>query len=147
MTGGAAPALTINHIHVKDCEGDAHEILEGLVGHNWRFVVRLTQPRLVVAEDGRPLETLFERVSSIPLTGERTVKLSARTDAGRSLAECNAFPARRERMAKLAVRRAKVKLRRPKNRSDLAHLPAWLDIAIVDVQEIDCPPALCCRRT
>ncbi len=86
-----------------DREGDAHDILAGLVGHNWRFVVRLTQPRLVEAEDGRPLETLFERVSSIPLTGERTVKLSARTDAGRSLAECNAFPARRERMAKLAV--------------------------------------------
>lgn len=133
--------LTRGHavpIHVMDREGDAYELLGGMVRDNQRFVVRAKAlGRAVTTKDiegTTRLRVVAER--AVPVA-TRNVRLSRRKKA--ELADARRkHPPRPSRPAKLDFAATTVRLHRTKYLTEL--LPATIDINVVHVRELDPPP-------
>jgi hypothetical protein len=117
----------IEAIHVMDREADIYELLSGLMAAGRRFIVRSGQERNV--EDG----LLSTALTSLPVRFTREVTLSARATA-RSPQNRRTHPARRTRVAQLAVSTTQVTLRKPSTSSD-ATLPRTITVNIVRAWE------------
>jgi hypothetical protein len=120
----------VEAIHVMDREADIYELLSALISDGRRFIIRSGQERLV--EEGR----LSKMVASAPLRFGREVKLSARAAQG---APRRTHPARRSRLAQLAVSTAQITLRKPKTAIEPG-LRDCICVNVVRVWEPD-PPA------
>jgi hypothetical protein len=107
-------------VSVCDREADVYEYLADKISHGERFVVRASWDR---ALDGETTY-LWPTLEKTRVIGCATVDVPQR--AGRAA-----------RTAKLTLRRARVKLRRPKNRG--AHLPAFLSVRAVLAREENAP--------
>ena len=117
----------IEAIHVMDREADIYELLSALVGNGRRFIIRSGQERLI--DEG----LLSRAVESTPLRFSREVKLSARPPA-RQPENRRRNPARRARLAQLAVSTTRVTLHKPKAAFD-PELPASIAVNVVRVWE------------
>ncbi len=125
--------LDVPTIHVCDSEGDDYLLLAALTEGKRRFVIRGSENRNIVTEDGpSKLNTELARSGSI---GFREVELSRR--GWKNAANAKRHPPRKARMAKLSVRWAEVALRRPQN---VKSGPKQLSVIVVQVHEPE-PPA------
>jgi len=122
----------VEAIHVMDREGDIYELFAALVAAGRRFIIRSGQERLV--EDG----LLTTTVESAPMRFSREVKLSARAGA-RTPESRRAHPARRARLAHLAVSTTQVTLLKPKAAFEPG-LPKSITLNVLRVWELDPPP-------
>lgn len=120
-------------IHLMDREADVFRLLLYLIESGRRFVIRSYHDRLV-SED----EHLSDALAALPLqeAGQRKVLIGARHNYANSRASRN-HPSREQRSAKLAVRMASVRLRKPKHENYAAE---FVDVSVVQVCEVD-PPA------
>lgn len=121
----------IEAIHVMDREADIYELFAGLMGAGRRFIVRSGQERTV--ETGLLSTTL----TSLPVRFTREVTLSARATA-RSPQNRRTHPARRARVAQLAVSTTQVMLRKPSKSSDPT-LPRTITVNVVHAWERTSP--------
>ena len=126
-------------IHVADRESDIYELICRMVGSGLHFVFRAAQDRRVLTEEMPELGRLFAVLSEQPILGERTVTVSSRSHARMPPAMRKTFPERREREARLCYRAGAVKLQRPHHRPDLGHLPAEVEINVVEAWEVGTP--------
>lgn len=134
VRAGVDPATRV--LHVMDRGADSYELFAEWVAHGDRFLVRLTHDRGVVDAEGR-VSPLGEAVADAPLVCERTIPVSARRDAGRTLSARTLHPARTQRVATLQVRAQAVTFRRsPYVASTIA---ATLDVHVVIVSEVGAP--------
>jgi DDE family transposase len=122
----------VESIHVMDREADIYELLSALLRDGRRFIIRSAQERSV------DVGLLSSTVASAAMRFSREVQLSARAPApgpqsGRS------HPARRSRLALLAVSTTQVTIRKPKAAYDPG-LPDSITINVVRVWEPQ-PPA------
>jgi hypothetical protein len=122
----------IEAIHVMDREADIYELLCALVENGRRFIIRSGQERLL--DEG----LLSTAVESTPLRFSREVKLSARRPA-RQPESRRRNPARRGRLAQLAVSTTRVTLHKPKAAFD-PELPVSITVNVVRVWELDPVP-------
>lgn len=122
----------VEAIHVMDREADIYELLSALISDGHRFIIRSGQERLV--DEGR----LSTMVASAAMRFSREVKLSARGTRG-APKNGRSHPARRSRLAQLAVSTAQITLRKPKTATDPG-LRDSVRVNVVRVWEPD-PPA------
>jgi hypothetical protein len=119
-----------NIITVCDREADIHEFLQYHLEHNQRFVVRATQDRVLEAEQGR----LWKYMEQRPIIGKYEVRISQR-GAQRGKGSGNRA-ARRQRIASMRLRSAKITLLPPQNRRVALRS---IQVNIVLAREINCP--------
>lgn len=122
----------VEAIHVMDREADIYELLAALAGAGQRFIIRSSQDRSV--EEGRLVST----VAAAAARFSREVKLSGRATA-KAPESRRTHPARRARIAQLAVSVTRVALRKATSACD-PNLPASIPVNVVRVWEPD-PPA------
>ena len=124
-------------VHVMDREGDQFELLSLLVEHDQCFVVRLAHDRRLEPGRGRSGNPkLFESISGCPFIFTREVEIGARAKPKGSN-KLDVFPSRKTRIARLEVRAG---IRRIFTvHSAPAHVPAFLDLNVVEVREVDPP--------
>lgn len=108
-------------IHVMDREGDIYEVLDSLIEHDDRFVIRAKNNRRLVERD----EKMWEAIHDQPVIGKIVVCVPARSG-------------QRKREALLSVRRAVLNIRRPK----FLRAGSNLSIGIVQAREQH-PPQGC----
>jgi hypothetical protein len=120
-----------------DREGDAYPLLSQLIGQGHRFVGRLSKDRVVQAADSDGKTELL-RASLARLTGlfEMDVPLSRRAKSTIP-ATAKTFPARDARVARLEFCATTLRMKKPRYEKDL---PAWLDVNVVHIREIDALP-------
>lgn len=109
---------------VGDAESDIYELFARRPA-GMDVLVRAAQDRKVVAEKDEAPDRLFALADSWPELGQSEIALRA-------------TPGRKARPARLAVRAARVGLRRPKHGADPS-LPESLDLTLVDLRELDAP--------
>ena len=126
-------------IHVADRESDIYELICAMVEEGRHFVFRAAQDRRMLTEEMPELGRLFAVLSEQPVLGERTVTVTSRSHARMPPALRKTFPERREREARLCFRAGAVKLQRPQHRPDLGHLPAEVEINVVEAWEVGTP--------
>lgn len=119
----------VQTIHVMDREADIYELIASLTLKGQDFVIRSGQERVV--EEG----LLTAAAARAEKRFEREVKLSARTVTG---GQRRTHPARRSRVAQLAVSATTVTLRRPRA-TDQPDLPETTSVNLVRVWEINPP--------
>lgn len=130
-------------IHIMDREGDDYGMLCWMVDAGHRFVQRANTARRFIGPQYTPVaQALVGR----PAVAQVTVTLGARTPARSDKAK-KTHPDRKARVAQLSVRASTVRVMRPRNLASDATLhgstkplPAYLDLALVDVRE-EHPPA------
>jgi hypothetical protein len=122
-------------IHVMDREGDAYELLAGLITAGRRFVIRAAHDRTLSRRENASGRGKLSRVLSNaqPLV-ERVVPLSRRRKQ-RSLSAQKIHPPRTGRLARLALSGETVELQRSCHLSP--HLPATITLNVVHVREIE----------
>ena len=117
-TGGPPPG--VQWTHVADRESDIAEAFIKLRGHGVDFIIRASQPRALIAEEGN----LFEVASRAPVKGRFEVPLRAR-------------PGQRARTATVQVRACGVMLRAPwRPNKKLPNQP----VNVLEIKEVDPPP-------
>jgi hypothetical protein len=122
-------------IHVMDREADSYTILTRLIENDVRFVIRLCRDKRI--DDSSYL--LFKTADLRGVTSAtRTVPLSRRRPS-RSTTKNAQHPPRSDRLAKLEMRVAAVKISRPKRPRYRTGYPDAVAVNIVTVQEIDTP--------
>lgn len=124
-------------VHVMDREADDYALFAQLHQEKHRFVIRLSQNRLLDADASDGAEKLDQALARVQVVAKREVRLSPRPAAQRSPAQKRIFPTREVRIAKVAFGAARVTLRRP--RSQTCSLPALLSANVVRVWEHDVP--------
>jgi hypothetical protein len=122
----------VDAIHVMDREADIFELLSAFVRDGRRFIIRISQDRLV--EEGR----LSSTVMSAPTQFSREVKLSARATA-RGPETRRTHPARRARLAQLEFSTMQAAVRKPTASYD-PEQPDSINVNVVRVWEA-APPA------
>ena len=129
-------ATSASVIHVADRESDIYPLMASMVREGERFVLRAAQDRRVlIAEDD--LTLLFRAARSCPTLLEREVPLSARKHKA-STKDRKAFPARRQRIAKLVFGAIAVELMRPR-RAKKKDLQGTTKVNVVHVLEPNPP--------
>lgn len=126
-------------IHVLDREADDYALLSRLFDKDRRFVVRLCYDRRLDAEESgsAPGQRTKEFMASRPVLCERSARLSPRAKRGPARNK-SLYPARAERIAKLAIAAASVTLKRPQNYPSEGLRPL-LPLNVVYVREIQAP--------
>lgn len=126
-------------IHVMDREADSFDIFAKLKAVGARFVIRMREGKVRVAEDrnGSRIQ-LANAVACRRVVLTRTVALSRRLQRFKNFAR-QPFPARAERMAKLEVRATSAKIPRPLIHPRRQELPKSLMLNVVLVREVDVP--------
>jgi hypothetical protein len=122
-------------IHVMDREADSFTILSRLIGAQARFVIRLCHDKRI--DDSSYLLFKTADLRSVMSTA-RTVPLSRRRPS-RSTTKNAQHPPRAERLAKLELRAAAMKITKPKRPRYQTGYPSFVSVNIVTVQEVDAP--------
>jgi len=128
-------------IHLMDREADSYELLASMLEQDHRFIVRLGQDRNTSDPDTEEIVSIKEALISQPVLARRRVELSARTGSDRrTLSSRKKHPARGKRAAKLEFRARTVRVNKPKRpKKDLSHLPASIEINVVEALETNPP--------
>ena len=95
-------------IHVMDREGDVFDLMTTARSLGARFVIRAAHDRALADVEGR----LRARIADLRPMTTRKIELSARSDAGRTGAARGKHPARRARVANVAIAGCEVTLKR-----------------------------------
>lgn len=120
-------------VHVMDREADSYELYAQMQQAGYRFVIRAAHDRpLVSVCEG--IQALSVLLASTPAVLERQVPLSAR-QASKFLKNRRIHPARRSRLARLAISGVQVQIQRPKHVS-AAFAPS-LTVNAVQVREVE----------
>jgi hypothetical protein len=122
-------------IHVMDREGDAYDLLSSHKLNKRRFVQRANHDRTVLLDGARAYMSTLLRTAPLFLERERVI--SKRALSKQPLA-AKQHPPRETRLAKFEVRATPVLVVRPKGWPK--DLPKTLEMNLVYVREIDCPP-------
>ena len=134
-------AKTPNAIHVMDREADSFDVFHKLQSAAARFVIRMREGNIRVADvDGQKVP-ISGVVAVEPVLLTRTVPLSRRISRGRKRDD-KIHPPRAERTAKLQVRAATVTIPRPRYHRDRRSLPRSLIVNVVSVKEVGHPSYL-----
>jgi Transposase DNA-binding len=122
-------------IHVMDREADSYGLLSQLVGHGFRFVIRMAFDRRAIDDLGNDTK-VFAQLEDTPVLLTREVPLSRRVGRARP-GRRPAHPTRSSRLATLEISATPVTLRR----SDWAPKDAaeQLTVNVVRVVEVDAP--------
>jgi len=120
-------------IHVADREGDTFHFLAGMLDLGARFVVRVSQNRRVVDEDGE-LTRLQQQVEALQPRSVFEIAITAR---GKRLnpTMAKSHPSRSERTARVALAATKVTVAVPMGRHDAPDI----ELNLVRVWEVDPP--------
>lgn len=123
-------------IHLMDREADDYALLCALTTFGAHFVQRLRQSRLLAepppqAPKARKVHEVFENARVV----QRWVPVSERVH--RPHRPLSQYPPRRERLASLAFRACRLKLKRPGYVPD--SLPASVEVNVVRVHEVSSP--------
>jgi hypothetical protein len=119
-------------VHVMDREGDSYELLADLKEHQQRYVVRVAHDRRLGKGDTSGQPRLYSAMAGTEVVLEREVQLSRRTTPHGTAAK-RIHPARKGRLASLAVRAGSYRVKR--GRDLLLHLPDELELNFVEVLE------------
>lgn len=122
-------------VHLLDSEADAYLLLEHLVEHGRRFVIRATHKRTVTDADG-DRQTLTDVLSLLEGAFERRVPLSARAAPTRTEGSRKRNLPRDTRLAHLSYTATQVTLHRPKG--EQAKTKSII-VNVVHVRELDVP--------
>ena len=114
-----APPQGTQWTYMADRESDIYEVFQYCRKHDWRFIIRASQPRALSDEDG----SVFTRVAESPELGGFTVDLRAR-------------PGQAARQARLVIRSCTLSLRGPWRPGGA---PGPLPLSVVEALEIDAP--------
>jgi hypothetical protein len=121
-------------IHVADREADAFPLMQKMIEHAYRFVIRMRQDRVVADEDGERAGYASETISAAPWAVKLSVPLSRR--AGKAM-PASKHPARDARIAELSVSASRLWLKAP------AYIPAEegepVPVNVVHVLEQNAP--------
>jgi Transposase DNA-binding len=124
-------------VHIADREGDSFELMAKLVAAKQRFVIRVRVDRRGrdVDSDAEGWSTVRQVAADCEGMLERDVPLSRRT-AKTAPAMNRAHPPRKARIARLRFAATRIVIPRPQ------YLPApkHLELNLVHVFEVDCPP-------
>lgn len=104
---------TTSAVHVMDREADDFAFFCDLIERRQRFVIRLAHDRLLQQEQPADARTMTEAATLLEREVQRSAKLSARKDAGRSPKQKGLHPARTERTAVLSIAACEVSVKRP----------------------------------
>jgi Transposase DNA-binding/Transposase DDE domain len=124
-------------IHLMDREADDYALFCLLKKGGHRFVIRLMHNRLLVVDEPGAPRKLDEALARVTATITREVPLSSRPAGLRSPKQLKAHPARRARLATLAIGATTITLQRPTTQPET--LPASLALNVVRVWEINPP--------
>lgn len=108
---------------IQDREGDIYNVLSGIDSMGSRYVIRSQHDRIVDGEDGEVDILLKEALSHIEAAGHIQVDIAATAK-------------RTARLATLAVKWVKLRIKRPR-REMTAGLPEYIEVNIVDLQEVN----------
>lgn len=114
-------------VHVADREADFYDLLEHVIGNDYRFVIRAARSRYAT-EDDDDWTPLNELVSELKPQCFRTVEVSPR-GTGLNPTMAKIHPSRKGRTAKLAVAGMRVSFRSPRAKGKT------LDLNVVHVWE------------
>lgn len=124
-------------VHLMDREADSYELMCALRGQG-QFVIRATSDRVVrLPTRDEKQARLKEALSTATWSSTREVFLSRRARAEQP-AKRQAHPPRLGRLATLAISTMPMRLRRTEYVDP--QLPAWFDVNVVHVTEINAPP-------
>lgn len=127
----------LNVVHVMDREGDSFGLLAHLLEDEHRFVIRLSQDRLVKGKEPSQSQHIFSKLESIEGMAEREVPINKRT-AGRTPPDAlKQHPVRQARLASLNFSATRATLLKP--RGWPTELPKQLTLNFVRVWEPNPP--------
>lgn len=126
-------------INLWDREGDSYENLAQLSDDKQRYIIRGSYDnRPLLDENGHATgDDIRLALASQKVVGERTINVGARRENGRSPSSMKKNPPRKKREAVVGVRAARLRIKRPCNRS--RDRQPFLDINIVEVVELTPP--------
>lgn len=119
-------------LHVMDREADDYALFAHLVENRHRFLIRLTHDRVLSREVGEASSRISDVLSQVECVIERRTKLSKRIEGSRSPTQRKTHPARKARVAQLAIGAMPLVLPRPRTQRDL---PEQLSLTLIRVWE------------
>jgi hypothetical protein len=124
-------------VHVMDREGDAYRLLWQMIEGGHRHVIRLSKDRVVQGADSDGTkELLSESLERLEGLCEMEVPIARRAKS-RIPGTARTFAAREARVARLEFCATTVRIHKPRYEKEA---PAWLELHVVSVREIDAPP-------
>lgn len=124
-------------VHVMDREADSYALFHALAQSE--FVIRAAHDRVVELPPDLQLrapDKLRRVIAQAPILLEREVRLSRRRPAKSPRAR-KIHPLRQSRLARLAIRAQRIRLKRTEYVSP--DLPPWIELNVVQVIEVDPP--------